>query len=78
MDEYTKLSIHNHFNNRSADLTIDRPIGSEAKFDLQTGYDQIRDAKAADYQLLAQTNSNNLDVAAYLLMKKMAALWQAK
>ena len=74
MDEYTKLSIHNHFNNRSADLTIDRPIGSEAKFDLQTGYDQIREAKAADYQLLAQTNSNNLDVAAYLLMRKMAAL----
>lgn len=74
MDEYTKLSIHNHFNNKSADLTIDRPIGSEAKFDLQTGYDQIREAKAADYQLLAQTNSNNLDVAAYLLMRKMAAL----
>lgn len=74
MDEYTKLSIHNHFNNKSADLTIDRLVGSKAKFDLQAGYDQIRDAKAADYQLLAQTNSNNLDVAAYLLMRKMAAL----
>ena len=74
MDEYTKLSIHNHFNNKSADLTIDRLVGSKAKFDLQAGYDQIREAKAADYQLLAQTNSNNLDVAAYLLMRKMAAL----
>lgn len=74
MDEYTKLSIHNHFNNKSADLTIDRPIGSEAKFNLQAGYDQIKEAKSAGYQLLAQTNSNNLDVAAYLLMRKMAAL----
>lgn len=74
MEEYTKLSIHNHFKNKSADLTIDRPIGADAQFDLQTGFDQIKEAKNADYQLLAQTNSNNLDVAAYLLMRKMAAL----
>lgn len=45
MEEYTKLSIHNHFKNKSADLTIDRPIDSVTKFDLQAGYDQIREAK---------------------------------
>ena len=34
----------------------------------------MRSAKEAGFQLLAQTNSNRLDVAAYLLMRKMAAL----
>ena len=74
MEEYTKLSIHNHFGGKSANLTIDRPIGDRAVFDLAKGFDELRSAKEAGYQLLAQTNSNHLDVAAYLLMRKMASL----
>ena len=74
MEEYTKLSIHNHFGGKSANLTIDRPIGDRAVFDLAKGFEELRSAKEAGYQLLAQTNSNHLDVAAYLLMRKMASL----
>lgn len=74
MGEYTKLSIHNHFGGRLADLTIDRPIGGQAVFDLTEGFEELRSAKEADFRLLAQTNSNHLDVAAYLLMRKMASL----
>lgn len=74
MEEYTKLSIHNHFGGRSADLTINRPIGDQSQFDLIKGFKELRSAKAEDFQLLAQTNSNNLDVASYLLMRKMASL----
>ena len=74
MEEYTKLSIHNHFGGKFANLTIDRPIGDRAVFDLAKGFEELRSAKEAGYQLLAQTNSNHLDVAAYLLMRKMASL----
>ncbi|MDR3900433.1 MAG: hypothetical protein Q3X49_04995 [Slackia sp.] len=74
MEEYTKLSIHNHFGGKSANLTIDRPTGDRAVFDLAKGFDELRSAKEAGFQLLAQTNSNHLDVAAYLLMRKMASL----
>ena len=74
LEEYTKLSIHNHFGGRSADLTINRPIGDQAQFDLIKGFEELRSAKAEDFQLLAQTNSNHLDVASYLLMRKMASL----
>lgn len=74
LEEYTKLSIHNHFGGKSANLTIDRPIGDRAVFDLAKGFEELRSAKEAGYQLLAQTNSNHLDVAAYLLMRKMASL----
>lgn len=74
MEEYTKLSIHNHFGDRTADFTIDRPVGDRAVFDLAKGFEELRSAKEAGFQLLAQTNSNHLDVATYLLMRKMAAL----
>lgn len=74
LEEYTKLSIHNHFGGKPANLTIDRPIGDRAVFDLAKGFEKLRLAKEADYQLLAQTNSNHLDVASYLLMRKMASL----
>lgn len=74
LEEYTKLSIHNHFGGRPADLTIDRPIETQAVFDLATAFRELQTAKEAGFQLLAQTNSNHLDVAAYLLMRKMASL----
>lgn len=74
MEEYTKLSIHNHFGDKPADLTIDRSIDDQAVFDLAKGFEELRLAKAEGFQLLAQTNSNHLDVAAYLLMRKMASL----
>ena len=74
MEEYTKLSIHNHFGDKPADLTIDRSIDDRAVFDLAKGFEELRSAKAEGFQLLAQTNSNHLDVAAYLLMRKMASL----
>ena len=72
LKEYTKLSIHNHFGGNEADLTINRPIGDRVAFDLAKGFEKLRSAKGAGFQLLAQTNSNHLDVAAYLLMRKMA------
>lgn len=74
LEEYTKLSIHNHFGGRPADLTINCPIGNQAVFDLTKGFQELQSAKDAGFQLLAQTNSNHLDVAAYLLMHKMASL----
>lgn len=70
MEEYTKLSIHNHFGGKPADLTMACQIGNQAVFDLATGFKELQSAEKAGYQLLAQTNSNHLDVAAYLLMRK--------
>lgn len=73
MEEYTKLSIHNHFGGKLADLTIDRPVTDRAKFDLAVGYKELSEAQGHDYRLLAQTNSNRLDVASYVLMRRMAS-----
>ena len=73
MKEYTKLSAHNHFGGQNADLTLDRGIEEIASFDLAKGFIGLEKAGDAGFRLLAQTNSNHLDVAAYYLMRKRAS-----
>ncbi len=72
-EEYTKLSIHNHFGGNDADLTLARDVSEKASFDLGLAFDQLDKATVAGFGLLAQTNSNHLDVAAYYLMHRKAA-----
>ena len=73
LKEYTKLSAHNHFGGQNADLTLDRGIEEIASFDLAKGFIGLEKAGDAGFRLLAQTNSNHLDVAAYYLMRKRAS-----
>lgn len=73
LDEYTKLSVHNHFGGKNADLTLDRSVEEVASFDLAKGFEGLEKAGDAGFRLLAQTNSNHLDVAAYYLMRKKAS-----
>lgn len=70
--EYTKLSIHNHFGGKKADCKLDAKIGFSPVFVLEDGYSKLQDAKDNGFTLLVQTNSNNLDAAAYLLMRSRA------
>lgn len=73
LEEYTKLSVHNHFGGKDADLTLDRGVDEAASFDLAKGFEGLEKAGDAGFKLLAQTNSNHLDVAAYFLMRKKAS-----
>ena len=70
--EYSKISIHNHFGGDSADCTIDKIIGMSPSFDLAQGFGSVDEAAANDFDLLVQTNSNCLDAAAFLLMRRYA------
>lgn len=70
--EYSKISIHNHFGGDAADCTIDKVAGTPAAFDLNQGFKLVDEAAANGFDLLVQTNSNNLDAAAYLLMRGYA------
>lgn len=73
LPEYTKTSIHNHFGGRSADCTIDKPITYKPKFDLTKGFREIDEAFEQGFTLLAQTNSNCIDAASWMLMRHYAA-----
>lgn len=72
--EYTKLSIHNHFGGDDADCKIDKKVSYKPCFDLDLGYEGLLQAKRNGFSLVAQTNSNNLDAAAYLLMRSRAKM----
>ena len=70
--EYTKTSIHNHFGGRLADCTIDKPISFKPEFDLTKGFREIDEAFEQGFTLLAQTNSNCIDAASWMLMRRYA------
>ncbi|WP_172623492.1 AAA family ATPase [Arabiibacter massiliensis] len=70
--EYTKMSIHCHLGGLDADCKIDTPICHEPRFELTTAYEEINEAHQEGYTLLAQTNSNCVDAASWLLARKYA------
>lgn len=74
MNEYTKISIHNHFGGRDADCTKDKDANYQSSFDLVDAYGRIEDAVSHGFGLLGQTNSNEFDAAAYVLTRRYANL----
>lgn len=74
MNEYTKISIHNHFGGKSADCTKDKDANFRSSFDLGDAYRGIEDAASHGFGLLGQTNSNDFDAAAYALVRRYAHL----
>lgn len=64
MNEFTKISIHNHFGGDNADCTKDKVASFTPSFDLNDAYKIVNDAVAHGFMLLGQTNSNNFDAAA--------------
>lgn len=74
MNEYTKISIHNHFGGKDADCTKDKDANYQSSFDLKDAYRKIEDAVAHGFILLGQTNSNDFDAAAYVLIRHYARL----
>lgn len=74
MSEFTKISIHNHFGGDEADCTKDKDRDYKSSFDLASAYAMIDEAKRLEYQLLGQTNSNDFNAAAFMLMNKYCSL----
>ncbi|MBR3384429.1 MAG: AAA family ATPase [Atopobiaceae bacterium] len=73
-EEYTKMSLHNHFGGPEADCKIDHKVGRVPRFDLSQGYRSIDSAAANGFELLVQSNANCLHPAEYLLMRQYASL----
>lgn len=73
-DEYTKISLHNHFGGDDADCKIDHKVGWVPTFNLAQGYKSIESAAANGFELIVQSNSNCLHPAEYLLMRQYAKL----
>lgn len=74
MNEYTKISIHNHFGGKNADCTKDKDANFQSSFELLDAYRRIDDAVSNGFGLLGQTNSNDFDAAAYVLTRRYAHL----
>lgn len=74
MNEFTKISIHNHFSPGIADCTKDKKRDFKSSFDLQGAYSMIDEAAQCGFQLLGQTNSNDFNAAAFVLMSKYCSL----
>ena len=74
MNEFTKISIHNHFSPGIADCTKDKKRDFKSSFDLQGAYSMIDEAARCGFQLLGQTNSNDFNAAAFVLMSKYCSL----
>lgn len=71
--EYSKMSVHCHFGGREADCTLDRSIEEMPQFDLVEAISQIDEAADNRFRLLAQTNSNCIDAASWLLLRRYAS-----
>lgn len=74
MSEFTKISIHNHFGGNGADCTKDKDRNYISTFDYKSAYSMIDEAEQHGYQLLGQTNSNDFNAAAFVLLNKYCAL----
>lgn len=72
--EYAKISMHNHFGGRGANCTKDKRVTRLRQFDLAEAYGRIDDAVSSGFNLLALTNSNDLDAAAYYILRRYASL----
>ena len=72
MKEFVKVSIHNHFGGGGADKKLNENYKKNISFDMKESIKLIDDAKEHGYDLLVMTNSNNINYAHFLLLKKYA------
>lgn len=74
--EFTKLSIHCHFGNvgeaKDADRLIDYEIDRPIVYDMKSAINQLDEAYAYGFRLLAHTNSNTLNLPYYYLLRHYA------
>ncbi len=75
-DEFTKISIHCHFGNsgdsKEADRLIDYAIDKPVNYDIKSAIEQVDEAWACGFRLLAHTNSNTLNLPYYYLLRHYA------
>lgn len=74
MNEFTKISVHNHLGGKDADCTIDKPHDFVSSFDLPTAYKQVSEAAKYNFKLLGQTNHNSFDAASFCLLKSYCSM----
>lgn len=64
-DEFTKLSIHNHFGSKDSEKKIDEPFNKIMTMDYDSVIKRLDDAEKNDFELLVLTNANTFKVADY-------------
>lgn len=72
MEEFSKISIHNHLGGSCADREIDESHEKVTSFDFEIVKEKLRDANENEFNLLALTQSNKFDYTNYLKVKEIA------
>lgn len=76
-EEYSKISIHNHFGNNSgnggkqADRILNDKINKKSNFNWDTSIKKVKDAYYSNFNLLAFTNSNIMMPLEYVKLRKL-------
>ncbi|MDD2504672.1 MAG: ATP-binding protein [Bacilli bacterium] len=73
-DEFSKISIHNHFG--GYDRTIDKPVTFVSNFSYDDAIKKLIEAYKNKFNLLAMTQSNLILPLEYILLKKLASSLQ--
>lgn len=71
-DEFTKLSIHNHFGSKDSEKKIDEPFNKIMTMDYDSVIKRLDDAEKNDFELLVLTNANTFKVADYITIRLIA------
>ena len=71
-DEFTKLSIHNHFGSKDSEKKINEPFNKIMKMDYDSVIKRLEDAEKNDFELLALTNANAFKVVDYITIRLIA------
>ena len=72
--EYSKISVHNHFGDKSSEKTKNDPYNKVIKFNYVEAINKINEAYKENFNLLAFTNANVLLVPQYFALKKYASI----
>ena len=69
MNEFIRISLHNHFGGNQADRTLDKDPYAIAAFSMKEACEKLLSAKEENYTLLAMTSHNTLHLAEYYLLR---------
>lgn len=72
-EEFTKLSIHNHFGDANSEKTLNDSYDKAVRMNYESTLKRLEEAKKNNFHLLALTNANTFELASYITIKIMAS-----
>ena len=72
MNEFSKISLHNHFQRKKNEVTIEKSINGKHDLDLEYATNVLKDAHDNGFNLLGYTPANVFSIKDYLMIRSLA------